>query len=88
MNILINLYLRLSEILEMKRKGAFFSYLGVFFSVVDETVSDIEHTIREILLKLEEKYPIHQRETPFMVKAQKFIPYFLPSAGRSQIEVF
>ena len=45
----------LNEILEMKRKRAFFSYFGVFFSVAGKTVSDIEHTIKEILLKLEEK---------------------------------
>lgn len=52
---LLTLTSNLSEILEMKRKGAFFSYLGISFSVVDKTVSDIERIIREILLKLEEK---------------------------------
>jgi hypothetical protein len=43
------------EILEMKRQGVFFSYLGICFSVIGKTVSEVEQTIREILLKLEGK---------------------------------
>jgi hypothetical protein len=51
----------LNEMLEMKKKSVFFSYLGVSFSVVEKSVSQIEHIIRDILLKLEEKI-IHTRE--------------------------
>ena len=43
------------EILEMKRHDVFFSYLGICFSVISKTVSEVEQAIREILLKLEGK---------------------------------
>ncbi|MGD8507104.1 MAG: hypothetical protein PVF15_10635 [Candidatus Bathyarchaeota archaeon] len=46
------------EIVEMKQHDAFFSYLGICFSVVGEIVSEVEQLIREILLKLEEKASI------------------------------
>jgi hypothetical protein len=45
----------LKEILDMKRKDVFLSYFGLFFPVDDKTVSDVEHIIRDVLLKLEEK---------------------------------
>jgi hypothetical protein len=43
------------EILEMKKRGVFFSYLGICFSVLDKSISEVEQTIRNILLKLEGK---------------------------------
>jgi hypothetical protein len=42
------------EILEMKKPGVFFSYLGIHFSFLGKTVSEVERVIREILLKLRE----------------------------------
>lgn len=41
------------EILEMKKNGVFFSYLGVYFPVLNEPISKVEQTIRKILSKLE-----------------------------------
>lgn len=46
---------RLDEMLEMKEKMPFFSYLGVSFSAVEKNVSNIERIIRDVLLKFEEK---------------------------------
>ena len=43
------------EILEMKKRDVFFSYLGICFSVLGKAVSEVEQTIREILLNLEGK---------------------------------
>lgn len=43
------------EIIRLKYKGVFFSYLGLRFSVVHKTVSEVEGTTRNILLGLEEK---------------------------------
>lgn len=43
------------EILEMKRRRVFFSYLGICFPILGKTISEVEQTIREILLKLEGK---------------------------------
>jgi len=43
------------EILELKNKGAFFSYLGVRFQVPDKIVSEIEGMIREVVSRLEGK---------------------------------
>lgn len=44
----------LNELLQMKKKRVFFGYLGVSFSVVGKSISEIEHMIRNILVKLEE----------------------------------
>lgn len=41
------------EILEMKGRKVFFSYLGISVSVLGKTISDIEQAIRSILLRLE-----------------------------------
>jgi len=43
------------EILSLKNKGAFFSYLGVRFRVSGKTVSEVEHMIRNIVSRLEGK---------------------------------
>lgn len=43
------------EILEMKSRDVFFSYLGICFPVMDKTISEVEETIRKILLMLEGK---------------------------------
>lgn len=43
------------EILKMKKHGVFFSYLGICFPILGKTVSEVERTIREILLRLEGK---------------------------------
>lgn len=45
----------LDGMLEVKKKGVFFSYLGVKFSVVEKKLFEIEHIIRDILLGLEEE---------------------------------
>lgn len=45
----------LMEILNSESKDAFLSYFGLFFPVDDKTISDVEHIVRDILLKLEEK---------------------------------
>lgn len=49
------LFQSFNEMLDLKRKGVFFSYLGVTFPIVEKGVSEVEHTIRDILLKLEER---------------------------------
>jgi hypothetical protein len=41
------------DILLLRRKGVFFSYLGVRFSVAQKAVSGAEGTIRDIVLRLE-----------------------------------
>jgi len=43
------------QVSALKAKGVFFSYLGVRFSVLQKTVSEVEHTIRDIVSMLEEK---------------------------------
>jgi len=43
------------EIMNLKKKGAFFSYLGVRFPAQGKTVCEIEHMIRNIVSKLESK---------------------------------
>ncbi len=43
------------ELLEVKKKYVFVNYVGVGFSVVEKDISEIEHTIRKILCKLEER---------------------------------
>jgi len=43
----------LEEILEMKKEGVFFSYLGICFPMRGKTVSEAEETIRIILSGLE-----------------------------------
>jgi len=43
------------EIVGLKRKGVFFSYLGVRFPVKGKTVCEIERMIRDIVSKLEGK---------------------------------
>jgi len=42
------------EILDMKRRKVFFSYLGICFSVLGKTTSQVEKTVKKILLKLVE----------------------------------
>lgn len=44
----------LNEMLEKKKKHAFFSYFGLSFSVVEKSISKVERVIRNIVLKLEE----------------------------------
>lgn len=46
---------KFDDILEMKRRDVFFSYLGICISVVGETVSNVEQKTRKILLELEGK---------------------------------
>lgn len=41
------------EILLLKKKSVFFSYLGVRFPVAQKTVSEVENTVRDIVLRLE-----------------------------------
>lgn len=41
------------EILRLKRKKAFFSYLGVQLPIIGETVSQVELTIRNIISEIE-----------------------------------
>jgi len=43
------------HILALKKKGIFFSYLGVYFTVVDKTVSQVESMTRDIVFSLEGK---------------------------------
>jgi len=45
-----------NEILRLKEKGVFFSYLGVRFPVLHKTVSKAERIIRDILMSLEAAY--------------------------------
>jgi len=44
-----------AEILRLKERGVFFSYLGIRFSVLRKTVSEVEHTIKDVLSSLEER---------------------------------
>ena len=43
------------EILDLKKKGVFFSYLGLRFPVPDRTVLQIERMIRDVVSRLEGK---------------------------------
>jgi len=45
----------LDEILDLKKRGVFFSYLGVRFLVPDRTVLQIEGMIRDVVSRLEGK---------------------------------
>lgn len=41
------------EILDMKKKGVFFNYLGILFEIDDKKVSEVENIIKHILFKIE-----------------------------------
>lgn len=48
------LFWNLNKMLEMRKKGVFFSYIGVIFPVIEKSIFEVENTIRDILSKFSE----------------------------------
>jgi hypothetical protein len=49
----LNTARKFDEVLDMKRSGVFFSYLGISFGVAEEKVSEVEKMIKDVLFRVQ-----------------------------------